>query len=434
MTRLPNPLPARLRQQGAGLIETMIGILIGLLVVIVVYNLLSVAEGFKRMTTGVADAQVTGLLSQFVAARDAGNGGNGISLAAPSLVDCADQDLRPVPVRITAGATATDSDSFISTHSGAPRVLWPVPLLTPTSTPTSGDPFAVQTPLGFLAPDGTVMPTVAKPYYVIVTDGAGSWGGNCRLVKVTGATTPPDAQGGVTLTFDAAPAGTFTGGAAGSARVIILGPEGLATRLRYEVFNTSANANCSAANAQGCQLVTTNLMPPAGARTPIAQNVVLLKAQYGVDTNNDRIIDCWTAADAANTCADGKDYSNIADPGSPAPDVSKFPYVEDLNRILAVRIGVVVRSDEPDVKLLDPSVVGTARTTSDGVAGLRQPMYLFNCAANDATCQSRVLLPGGPTASLGSPSCSPALICDGWRYRAYETVVPLRNAIFNSTL
>ncbi len=61
-------------------------------------------------------------------------------------------------------------------------------------------------------------------------------------------------------------------------------------------------------------------------------------------------------------------------------------------------------------------------------------MYLFNCAANDATCQSRVLLPDGPTASLGSPSCSPALICDGWRYRAYETVVPLRNAIFNSTL
>ncbi len=81
-------------------------------------------------------------------------------------------------------------------------MLWPVPLLTPTSTPTSGDPFMVQSPLGFLAPDGTVMPTVAKPYYVIVTDGAGSWLGNCRLVKVTGATTPPDAQGGVTLTFD----------------------------------------------------------------------------------------------------------------------------------------------------------------------------------------------------------------------------------------
>jgi type IV pilus assembly protein PilW len=396
------------------MVETMIGILIGLIVVLVVYNLLSVAEGYRRMTTGVSDAQVTGLLAQFLTSRDAGNGGNGISLAAPDLVNCTDQTLRPVPVLITAGGSAAVSDSFISTHSGSPRVLWPVPLMA-DSDPSAGDPFIVQSPNGFSDPSGASMPAV-KPYWVIVIGG----GGNCQLVKVTDATVPDTANGGaVTLTFDPStiPTGTFTGGPAAAApgKVLILGPDGLATRIRYEVYSSAASANCSAANAQGCQLVTTNLMPPAGARTPIAQNVVLLKAQYGVDTNNDDIIDCWTPADNSNTCGDGKNYTDVSDPAA-------FPFIEDMNRILAVRIGVVVRSDEPDLK--DPALV----------AATRAPVVLFNCAANDATCQSRVVVPAGATASLGSPNCNPAIICDGWRYRSYETIVPLRNAIFNSTL
>jgi len=419
----------RSRQQGAGMVETMIGILIGLLVVLVVYNLLAVSEGYKRTVTGVSDAQVTGLLAQFLAGRDAGNGGNGISLAAPDLVGCTDQNMRPAPVRITAGASAAVSDSFISMASGAPRVLWSVPLLTASSTPSSGDEFEVQSPNGFSNPDGSSAPTATVPYRVVVIDGAGS----CQLVYVTSVTSPPDAAtGSVKLTFDAAtmPTGTFTGGpgAAAPARVLILGPDPYVTRIRYEVYNTSAAANCSAANAQGCQLVTTDMLQAVPTRAPIAQNVVLMKAQYGVDTNNDHQIDCWTAADSSNTCADGKDYTNIADP-------AQFPFIEDFNRILAVRIGIVVRSDEPDLKGLDRSLIGTARTTVDGDAGIRQPVYLFNCSTNtDAACQGRVQVPDAATVSLASPNCAPGIICDGWRYSVYETIIPLRNTLFNSTL
>lgn len=72
------PTPARRRQRGAGLIETMIGILIGLLVVLVVYNLLAVAEDYRRATTGASDAQITGLLSQFITSQDAASAGSGI--------------------------------------------------------------------------------------------------------------------------------------------------------------------------------------------------------------------------------------------------------------------------------------------------------------------------------------------------------------------
>ena len=49
----------------------MVGVLIGMIVVAVVYNVLVMAEGYKRSTIGVADAQVTGQLAQFVVGREA---------------------------------------------------------------------------------------------------------------------------------------------------------------------------------------------------------------------------------------------------------------------------------------------------------------------------------------------------------------------------
>ncbi len=81
--------PIRLhRERGAGLLETLVGVTIGLIVVLVIYNLLAVAEGYKRMTTGNADAQITGLISHFVTSQDAANGGNGLSSAYSDLINC----------------------------------------------------------------------------------------------------------------------------------------------------------------------------------------------------------------------------------------------------------------------------------------------------------------------------------------------------------
>ena len=45
------------------MVETMVGILIGLIVIVVTFNILAVAEAHKRTTVGAADAQITGLLS-----------------------------------------------------------------------------------------------------------------------------------------------------------------------------------------------------------------------------------------------------------------------------------------------------------------------------------------------------------------------------------
>jgi hypothetical protein len=113
------------------------------------------------------------------------------------------------------------------------------------------------------------------------------------------------------------------------------------------------------------------------------------------------------------------------DPGSPLIPANS------LSRIIAVRIGLVVRSDEADLK--DPALFVAPATTADGVVGTRPATgavngtYLFNCAANtDAGCPGRVAVSAG--------SAPADVMQNGWRYRVYESVIPLRNSIFAATL
>jgi type IV pilus assembly protein PilW len=401
----PSPTQRSPLQRGAGLIETMIGILIGLIVILAIYSMMSAAEGFRRTTTGASDAQITGLLSQFVLGRDAGNGGNGITLAAPDLVKCTKNDLgaadatnRPIPVLVTDSGSDTVSDSFIAMNSAGSHVIWPVDFVEVNST---GNTFTVQSPTGF-----TVPTPATTPYWVIAVANDGS--GKCGRFKVTAASAPPRGEGQVDLTVAPAASSIYT--QASPAKLVNLGPEGLATRVRYESWNASANEPCGLTPdpKRPCQLMSTDLIDPLnpGNRNPIAANVVLMKIQYGVDTTPtpDAIVDCWTPANNANVCADGRNYTPAG--------VQAFNN-DDLGRIIAVRIAVVIRSDEPDLK--DDTLK----------SGVRPATYLFNCSANDATCLQRILLPAGSGNQI---------IQDHWRYRTYETVVALRNAIYNSPL
>jgi len=383
-------------QRGAGLVETMIGIVIGLLVVLVIYNLLAAAENFKRMSIGASDAQVTGLLSQFILGRDAGNGGNGISLSSDDLVKCTDWTLRPIPVLITDGGGPGASDSFIAFNSGSPHVLWPVDFF--ANAAPSAD-FVVQSPNGFTSP----APTVGGPYLVIAMTNDGT--GGCEITRVTAAAPfPAPSQGQVTLTHAAT---GLTYGTASPARLVNLGPRGQASRVQYDVANG--------------QLRSTDLLSVAfgggpAAPNPVAQNIVLMKVQYGVDTTAlpDDIIDCWTSA----TVDDCGDFSEPTVRG-----LVGAPGLVTLNRILAVRIGVVVRSDEPDIN--DNTLL----------AGVRPQVVLFNCSADtDAACQNRIVVPAGAAPSVANPDCAPAIVCDHWRYRTYEAIVPLRNAIYKATM
>ena len=401
MPRLPQR--GRRSQNGAGIVETMIGILIGMIVILVVYNVFAVSESYKRAAVGASDAQTTGLYAQFVLAREITNAGNGLldsgfASAVADLSQCANNQpswsnpflagpapIRPTPVLINDGGGANAPDSLIVAYSLSPHVVSPVQFVDPAATGAA--PFYVQSPNGFRANDRVIAINPAT--------------NTCELTLVT-AVALGDSKGdpttGIVQLTHPNVAGNYTAGAPpDGSKLLNLGQQSNVARTLYDLRNE--------------QLRSTDLLTAGATTNPISQNVVLLKAQYGIDCNSNGVIS-WTSATASNICADGVSYT---------PAAMQAWNGATLARLRAVRIGIVVRSDEPDLKP-DPSLDFKTRAA----------VVLFNCSTNNAACQGRLVLPAGPVAAVGSSNCAPAIICDTWRYRTYETIVPMRNAIWNT--
>ena len=83
----------------------------------------------------------------------------------------------------------------------------------------------------------------------------------------------------------------------------------------------------------------------------------------------------------------------------------------NLARVRAIRVGIVVQSDEPDLK--DNNLVFANRPAP--------PMALFDCSTHNGACPGRIALPN-------------TVLVDYYRYRTYETIVPMINAIYNNGL
>jgi hypothetical protein len=124
------------------------------------------------------------------------------------------------------------------------------------------------------------------------------------------------------------------------------------------------------------------------APVPLVSNIVNLKLRYGVDRNGDGALDDWVAA----TAAEGLDAIALLS----APRVV-------LDRIVALRIGVIARSEEFD-----------RMATSD------YHWVLFDCELADKTA-----CPGRLEGTIATSAAG------GFRYRSSETIVPLRNSLWN---
>ena len=79
-----------------------------------------------------------------------------------------------------------------------------------------------------------------------------------------------------------------------------------------------------------------------------------------------------------------------------------------IRAIKAVRVALVVRSED------------VAKADAVNATLVNQSAWIFNCAANDATCQGRIQLDN-------------TILQDYGRYRIYEATIPLRNAIWNQS-
>ena len=149
-----------------------------------------------------------------------------------------------------------------------------------------------------------------------------------------------------------------------------LGPKDRVQRVRYDVVDGT--------------LRSLDLATPGATPNPLASGIANMKLQYGVDTDGDGFLDSWVSATAPPW-----------DPGS----VRNAP-ATTLAQIKAVRLGLIVKSETFDRTVTAPF-----------------DWVLFDCGQQDkARCAGR--LAGTLPAN--------------WRYRTYETVIPLRNAIWNA--
>lgn len=375
----------RSRAGGFSLVELLVSVLVGMLAIVFATRLFVSSEQNKAAAVGGSDAVQNGMLAMFSISNDASQAGWGLNDTLLSGCDTTFSDtagyVLPVvmrgtvettplaPVIIENGGTASDRITLMagSAMSGVGSER-----LRDNYAGASTINVATNQPFGYL--QGTVVVVAPEPA-----------GGKCALAQLSA--TPP----GFTLTFDAGSAFRFNRAAlgnaysAGQARVYNLGP---LAQLAFHTWSVS-NGNL--------MLRATDLAGAAGAPAAVADNIVAIKGQYGFDTRAAASFDPATgmqvgAWSATMIDADGDGVTAGAG---------------DFQRVAAVRLAVIARGKMPE----KPDAVTK------------------QCGATTAPL---TVFAGRSPASVAAASVTVNVdtVADWrcYRYRAFETIVPVRNA------
>lgn len=197
-------------------------------------------------------------------------------------------------------------------------------------------------------------------------------GNNCTLSTINVAGVAVDGNGMATITHTLVPGEIDHNYSAISAELINLGKKEAMGRISYTVDATSQ------------ALRSQRVLPTAEPVAPLVSDVVNLKAQYGLDTSEppDGVIDVWQDENGAW-------YQSLA-----GLKANPSAWLKEVRRLLAVRVAIVTRSGQYE----------------------------------------RVPVTTGPLLMLdGTVSMTLAPDDQHYRYRVLETIVPLRNALWNPT-
>lgn len=404
----PNPRLVHLRPQpfqtGFTLVEIMVGMVIGMLATLVIMQVFSVFENQKRATTGAADSLTNGNLALFKIAREIEVAGYSLAPLANSPLLCAqpiklDPGIPTItgvpsggvlnndisPVVITDGGL-NGSDTITLHYGSENRVLGGsasggIPSIIKTAA--AGNNIQIQSTLGCavndvaLIMDGSKHPTPAA----------------CSITYIRDIP-QPSTQVGVAPNITVNP-GTITVGDATLGNGTPAPQDGSVScmgiwhQVTYQVTATSAVAGSSSNLERQDSGDPNNL-----GFLPLVADIVSIQAQYGIsaaglgagDPNFNQVV-AWVDATATTGFAN--------------------PSVADRNRIKAVRIAVVAR----DAKMEPYDITTQCDTTAK--TGL--------CAW--------VGTPGSPAPEIN-------LTDPNWRryrYRVFETIIPLRNVIWSKT-
>jgi type IV pilus assembly protein PilW len=361
------PVHSLLHQRGFGLADVLVGVTVALAAALVIFTTFSESERVKRNIVSVGDAQVVGLLASFTLGLQLANAGNALATSAQALDACADpgdpdgvrnfaKSWRPVPVMIIDGGAPGIPDSFAIGYGTATTSFAPAPVVS-----ASAGQYVVRSPNGF-------HPKVKgeENDLIVAIERAPSSGmGDCVAARVESVTDRSGScDGCVQLSYKGS-------GLAVAHSVFNAGSTDDAQKVYYDV-------DAAKGVLRSTRLLDDQGRPSGAAPVPLASGIVNLKLQYGIDTDADGLVDTW----ASGT-------------GPWAPDQLMSATAAKISSIKAIRIGVIVRSDQFD-------------RTYDQDA---------NWSMFDGT------IAGTFPRSRTPPG--------NWRYRVYETTIPLRNAIWN---
>lgn len=376
----------RFPQAGFTLVEIMVGLAIGMLVTLVIVQVMSVFEGQRRTTTGTADAQTNGSIALYNIGRELQFAGYplmpaGMPAVADSPLEC---------TMLNAAADTTNITPVIITDGVA---VAGVSSASDTITLRRGDSLAGGIPTEISGVVGTVLTlgTLLSP-----GSNLGCAVGNVSLV-VNGATcfmsTVTALSAAVVPPAPPVPSSVTLQNSANAVAGADLSCLGAWHTITYQV-------NSGNLERQDIAVPSVDPLIPIPPFAPSVAGVVNIQAQYGVSasSNSNQIIQwvdptgIWAAAALSLTPA-------------------------TRNRIKAIRVAVVARN----AKIEPVAVTAACSSTS--------------AAAPSGLCAWPGVAVGG-AITVASPA--PALdLSNGdadwarYRYRVYETVIPLRNMIWS---
>ena len=404
-----------LQSRGAGftLVEILVGMAVAMIGMVMMFQAMSVWEARKRTTASGSDIQVTGSIGMFTLERDLKLAGYGFgNAAAMGCTVNAYDSTRPAPSTFSfrlAPVLIRNGDGTVgSTLPDTVAVLYgSAPTMSSSQTYSSitGAGIRMNTRTGLRSGD-----------LLIAADGGNAL---CGLFEAVGNANPD----GLSIDFGSVAYTNYVNNANVSASVAAaaLTPAQVAAlqekflnnsgTARFHdgitihglgavgaVFNMGTSPRLNTYQITNRRFLTfTNDLANQVTPTEVAEGIVDLQAEYGRDTNGDGSVETWTAVTPANTAEWGQ--------------------------LRAIRIGLLARSQQFEKNNIASNGSET-RVTRNAPTWAGGPFTLTNV---DGTVDSDPL--GGGTSLPGANPCTPNFWrC--YRYRVYETVVPLRNVVW----
>ena len=402
------PDTSRRRIRGMSIIELMVAMAVSLIGTIVIFQVYAVNEDVRRSSTAGSDEQTSGLQALILIERELRHAGFGISdsdLYGCRMVTYDNQRVPNFPtpfpltaVSITANAGSTP-DVINVMYGGTNNTAVAVKLAGPMAAAT--DFPVVNYAYGYLAGD-----------MILMGEDVGSSCTIREITKVNGqelqtnngsyTTDPLLSPLGAAVTKAVRwnnPAGTPV--VYGAGKVINLG--NLDDETRPPRYNQITVQTGVADPSQNNKLVVQNLWGQLPTFIPIAEQIVQLKAEYGIDDG----VNNGTITSSPGIKGDGIiDRYTTASPPLPSADWML---------VKTVRIAVVARSAQP----LKP----TSGTACDATPA-------FDPSFANTTYPVRWAY--GPDAPNGRPiDVRNSADWQCYKYQVFETTIPLRNVLWS---